>query len=107
MNNRSLFLSTLMIKSTHQLDEQQLKDLKDLRARCKKENGSTPNIYVHILSQLRTLPASLLYYKKGKLLGFLAAFFFYDDAVEISMLVDPKARRKGIAKELMGSISTE
>ncbi|MFI4919223.1 MAG: GNAT family N-acetyltransferase [Legionellales bacterium] len=90
-----------MFQSTEQLDEHQLKDLEQLRVRCRKTDGSTPNLYTHILAQPRALPASLLCYEQGRLLGFLGAFFFYNDAVEIALLVDPELRKKGIATELM------
>lgn len=93
-----------MFNNIHQLDKQQLNDLDQLRLRCKKENGSTPNLYAHILAQIRTLPACLLYYENHMLMAFLSAFFFYDDAVELSLMVDPTARRRGLAAELIRSI---
>ncbi|MFI4962557.1 MAG: GNAT family N-acetyltransferase [Legionellales bacterium] len=93
-----------MIINISQLDDKQLKDLEDLRIRCKKENGSTPNLYTHILAQPRALPACLLYYKDNTLMGFLSAFFFYQNAVEIALLVDPAIRRQGLATELLKTI---
>jgi ribosomal protein S18 acetylase RimI-like enzyme len=93
-----------MIKKTNQLDAEQLKALERLRALCKKADGSTPNLYTHILEQPRTFPASLLYYKQQELVGFLGAYFFYDEAVEIYLLVNPLHRRSGIAKELIHTI---
>lgn len=93
-----------MFKSTNQLTETQLKDLEQLRIRCKKIDGSTPNLYTHILAKPRALPASLMCYEKNRLVGFLSAFFFYDDAVEVALLVEPKFRRRGIAKQLLNFI---
>lgn len=93
-----------MLQTTDKLDEKQLKDLEDLQLRCKKKDISTPNLYTHILSQPRIFPAAVLYYKNMKLLGFLSAFFFYDKAVEVSLLVDPKARRQKIASKLIETI---
>jgi ribosomal protein S18 acetylase RimI-like enzyme len=93
-----------MIKKTNQLDTNQLKELEQLRAFCKKTDGSTPNLYTHILNQPRSFPASLLYYEKQQLVGFLGAYFFYNEAVEISLLVHPLYRRRAIGKKLINSI---
>lgn len=93
-----------MLKNTNQLDAHQLKDLEQLSTLSKKIDGSTPNLYTHILSQPRAFPASILYYEQQKLVGFLAAYFFYDEAVEISLLINPLFRRRGIATQLIRSI---
>ncbi|HAT8879111.1 TPA: Dot/Icm T4SS effector N-acetyltransferase VipF [Legionella pneumophila] len=90
-----------MITQVNQLDELQLKDLKTLRAECKKNDGSIPNLYIHILKQHRSLPTNFLYYQNGVLIGFLSVYFFYDDAVEVAVLVSPQYRRQGIAKQLI------
>lgn len=93
-----------MLKNTNQLNAEQLEQLESLRAVCKKTDGSTPNLYTHILSQPRAFPASLLYYEQQQLTGFLGAYFFYDDAVEVSVLVHPLYRRRGIARQLIQTI---
>ncbi|MCL9684480.1 GNAT family N-acetyltransferase [Legionella maioricensis] len=93
-----------MLNNTNQLDAEQLEQLETLRAICKKTDGSTPNLYTHILSQPRTFPASLLYYEQQQLIGFLGAYFFYADAVEVSVLVHPLHRRRGIARQLIQKI---
>ncbi|HRD69323.1 MAG TPA: GNAT family N-acetyltransferase [Legionella sp.] len=93
-----------MINKTHQITDQQLKELQQLEALCKKSDGSAPNLYPHILVQPRAFPASLFYYAQNELLGFLSVYFFYDKAVEVSLLVHPAVRRKGIGKELIYEI---
>ncbi len=93
-----------MIHNTNQITEQQLHDLKQLANLCKKKDGSSPNLYTHILTQPRAFPASLLYYEQEQLLAFLSVYFFYDDAVEISLLVHPSYRKQGIAKQLLQTI---
>lgn len=93
-----------MITNTNQLNEHQLKELEELTTLCKQTDGSIPNVYTHILSQPRSLPASLLYYEDQQLVGFLSAYFFYDEAVEIALIVKPSARKKGVAKQLIKSI---
>lgn len=93
-----------MFTSAHQLTQQQLNDLEQLKQRCKVTDQSTPNVYAHILAQSRLLPACNLYYKNKELLGFISVFFFYEDAVEISLLVDPQNRKHGLAKKLISSV---
>lgn len=93
-----------MINTLYQLNEQHLKDLEQLKAICKTVDGSIPNLFTHILSQRRTLPASVMIYDQNHLIGFLSVFFFYDDAVEIGLLVHPSARKRGIAKQLIQTI---
>ncbi|MBA2649780.1 MAG: GNAT family N-acetyltransferase [Legionella sp.] len=93
-----------MYITAHQLDTQQLKDLKKLQTSCIKKDSNSSNLYTHILAQPRTLPSALLYYKQERLLGFLSVFFFYENAVEISLMIAPKERRKGLAKKLLGLI---
>ena len=61
-------------------------------------------MFTHILSQHRAFPASFLYYEQQALIGFLSAYFFYDDAVEVSLLVHPLYRKQGIAKQLLQAI---
>jgi ribosomal protein S18 acetylase RimI-like enzyme len=94
-----------MILSLHQINEQQLEQLNQLALICKKTDKSTPNLYTHILTQHRTYPACLLYYEKEVLVGFLSTFFFYEDAVEISLMIHPQYRHKGIAKNLLNLIA--
>jgi ribosomal protein S18 acetylase RimI-like enzyme len=93
-----------MINSTNQLNDVQLKELEALLALCKKKDGSIPNVYTHILGQPRSLPASLLYYENKQLVGFLSVYFFYDEAVEVALVVHPSKREHGIAKRLITEI---
>jgi ribosomal protein S18 acetylase RimI-like enzyme len=93
-----------MINNTNQINKQQLDELKTLAELCNNKDGSVPNLYTHILSQNRAIPASLLYYDQQQLIGFLNVYFFYEDAVEISLLVHPSYRKKGIAKQLLNAI---
>ena len=90
--------------NTNQINKQQLDELQQLSDDCKKKDGSIPNLYTHILTQHRAFPASFLYYQQNKLIGFLSAYFFYDDAVEVSLLVHPAYRQQGIAKQLLHAI---
>lgn len=93
-----------MLTTTSHLTQRQLNKLKQLIMQCKRVDKSTPNIYMHLLSQPRAYPASLLYMHKQQLLGFLSAYFFYEDACEVAVMVDPRARKKGIANKLIQSV---
>jgi ribosomal protein S18 acetylase RimI-like enzyme len=94
-----------MITTTNLMTQRQLNKLKLLIAQCKRVDGSAPNIYTHLLAQKRALPASLLYYnKQQQLVAFLSAFFFYDDACEVALMVSPTARGRGIAKKLITAV---
>ncbi len=89
-----------MITNTHQLSQTTLSDLQILLNTCHKTDGASIPIYAHLLEAYRPGPPSFLYYKNEQLIAFLAAFHFYPDAAEVSLVVHPKHRRKGIAKAL-------
>lgn len=93
-----------MLNSTHKLNQKETRDLERLKAACKKVDGSIPNLYMYLLTQRRSLPTSLMHYEKHKMMGFLSVYFFYQDAVEVAVLVHPKLRRQGIAKRLLKNI---
>jgi len=93
-----------MIEHTNHLDITQLNDLEHLVAECKKADGSTPNVYSHVLSQPRIFPACGLYYVDIQLIGFISVYFFYENAVEISLIVHPSSRKQLIGKQLIASI---
>jgi ribosomal protein S18 acetylase RimI-like enzyme len=93
-----------MLSTTNQLNNQQIKELEQLKAISKKTDGSVPNLYTHLLLQARTLPTIVFYHEQEQLVGFLSIYFFYEDAVEVAVLVHPEARRKGIAKKLLRKI---
>jgi ribosomal protein S18 acetylase RimI-like enzyme len=94
----------MTIENTAHLSLQQLQDLQELRRCCQLIDGSTPNLYLHILAKPRALPASFFYYEQDQLLGFATAFFFYETTAEVALLVHPKARRRGIAKRLLQTL---
>lgn len=93
-----------MLISNNQLQESQLKALDNLMERCKQEDQGLPSFYRHILAQKRENESNILYFEKGELIGFLSAYFFYSNACEISLLVAPSHRRKGIAFQLIDAI---
>ncbi len=94
-----------MLIRTQQLDSQQLKQLDVLSNECKQVDGNTIPFYPHLLCKDRIIPSNLLFYKQQQLVGFLSAFFFYEDACEITMMVSPLFRHQGIAALLLYEIS--
>lgn len=86
-----------MITKHYKLDPVQLRDLDKLCHSCQKKDGNIVPTYPHLLSQMRSLPSTLLFYSKKKLAGFLSVFFFYNDACEISLMIAPSFRKQGLA----------
>lgn len=90
--------------SNHRLTTAQLKHVKELAHRCQQLDGNTIPIYSNTLLQQRTLPCNLLYYRQQQLIGFASVFFFYENACELTLMVDPAFRRRHIAKVLTSTI---
>lgn len=94
-----------MLIRTHQLDNHQLHELDVLSAHCKEVDSNIIAVYQHLLKKDRTISCSLLEYKKQQLIGFLSIFFFYENICEISIMVDPAYRRRGIATKMLHEIA--
>lgn len=93
-----------MLIYNDQLNEAQLRQLDSLAALCQQEDGGTPALYRHLLGQKRMNESNVLYFQQEQLIAFLSAYFFYQDACEISLMVAPNHRQQGLAKQLIQSI---
>lgn len=93
-----------MLLFTHQLDATQYQDLEQLTEHCLQHDQGLPMLYRDLLLRKRSTESLLLYYEKNQLIGFLSAFFFYEDACELTLLVTPAYRRQGIATHLLQQI---
>lgn len=93
-----------MLIQTPQLDLSQQRELDALCMECKQTDGNVVAIYPHLLKKNRGRPASVLYYDKERLIGFLGAFFFQSNACEIGLMIAPPHRRQGIASRLIQAI---
>ncbi|WP_133139924.1 GNAT family N-acetyltransferase [Legionella genomosp. 1] len=93
-----------MLLRTYQLTEMQMDALTDLKNRCKAIDGGLPSFYPHILRQKRETANNILYYVDNRLVAFLSTYFFYEDACEVSVLVEPDSRRQGLASKLLFNI---
>ena len=90
--------------TVEQLTTRQVSLLKSLVLICKKHDKYTIPFYPTLLNKPRPVPSTILCMHKNKLIAFTSAFFFYQDSCEIAVIVDPKYRRRGIAKKLLTKI---
>jgi ribosomal protein S18 acetylase RimI-like enzyme len=93
-----------MIVCNSQLNTSQLKALRALARRGKEFDGGVPIFYYHLLAQKRISDNNILFWENNQLLGFLSVYFFYTEGCEVSLLVDPNHRQRGIAKQLFKQI---
>jgi ribosomal protein S18 acetylase RimI-like enzyme len=93
-----------MLSHNVQLEPHQLTELDALCTLCKMTDGNIIPIYKHLISKHRPTSRNLSYYQHGKLVGFLSAFFFYEDACEMTVIVAPASRRQGIATLMLKDI---
>lgn len=93
----------MFIETTH-LTTEQFKALEILLAQCKIQDGHCIPVYPHLITQKRPHPYSILYYDKTHLAGFITAFFFYESACELVLMVSPSHRRRGIATALLSRL---
>ena len=94
-----------MITRVHQMNGKQIADLELLISRCKTVDHNTIPIYKHLIDKRHALACNTLYYEASTLMGYLRTFFFYADACEIALMVDPQYRRQGIARKLLNEIT--
>jgi len=98
------FDKKIMFIYNNQLNQEQLHAVNQLASLCREVDRSIPPLYPHILEQKRLNDSNVLYFQDGTLLGFLSVYFFYADACEVSVLVEPSHRRQGIAKQLLQTV---
>ncbi len=94
-----------MITRVHQMNGKQIADLELLMRRCKTVDQNTIPVYKHLIDKRHALSCNTLYYEASTLMGYLRTFFFYADACEIALMVDPGCRRQGIARRLLREIT--
>lgn len=92
------------MESLYQLDAASLDAVRGLSRACQESDGHTIPFYPHLLVNHRPRTACLLLFEEDILIGFGTLFHFYQDAVEICLMVHPKHRQKGIAHQLWTSL---
>lgn len=86
-----------------QLQDIELHALELLCDACLAHDGGLPVVYWHLLILKRHNGANVLYYEEDQLVGFLSTYFFEQAACEITMLVMPGHRNRGIARQLLST----
>lgn len=86
------------------LNKQELQEVSELAATIEAEDQFQPLWYPYLLPQIRTEGSNLLCYKNKVLIGFLSVYFFYEKACEITLMVLPSQRNKGIATNLLKAL---
>ncbi len=95
-----------MFYFTDQLNQLQRQAVENLALRCKKTDGNCIPVYGEILLQKRNERSNVLWYEGKTLIGFCSIFFFHKGSCEISLIVAPKHRRQGKAKQMFEAVKT-
>ena len=96
-----------MIQARNKLSQEELSEAKKLINCCQAYAGTYRDPYLsNMLNFNPDMPAFLLYYEKGELVGLLTVYAD-DQDVEVAILVHPNHRRQGIARALYRSFEKE
>lgn len=90
-----------MLFCNRQVDEKLLIKLDKLTAICNEYDKGIPTLYRHILTQKRDTESNGYYLQGEEMAGFISIYFFYANACEVSLMIDPNHRRQGLAKQLI------
>lgn len=90
----------MSLKFYSKMEPEVTEALDELIAECKRKDGDIPKMYWTVLAQTRDYPAIICKYEDNKLVGFLCYFFFSLKEVELTVLIHPEHRRKGIFTEM-------
>ncbi len=91
----------MQVRQSAGLNQPQLKALRKLSDICQRKDGGKLRIYWNIIRKKRYIPGDFLVVSDRKLIAYLGIFIFNDGEAEVTALVNPKYRRKGIFKELL------
>ncbi|MFT3741273.1 MAG: GNAT family N-acetyltransferase [Gammaproteobacteria bacterium] len=90
------------IIKTSRLDKSELRHIRLLADRAAARDGYKVKIYWHIVENRLTREFNdFFYYLDGNLIGYLAIYTFENHEAEMSAVVHPSFRRKGIFKKLL------
>jgi len=93
-----------MIELARGLSERHLRELAELERRVLEVDGGRLKLEWGVLrTRAGDHVEDLLWWHDGRLSGFLGLYAFGAPTVEIAGMVDPSARRRGIATELFGA----
>ncbi|MEC0247331.1 GNAT family N-acetyltransferase [Paenibacillus chitinolyticus] len=99
---------TGIVLSVNRLTHDQLAQVKELEKRCNEYDSITLKLNWDMLENRKAEECSdWLYVEDGKAVGFLALFAFKSSEAEISGMVDPEYRRRGIFRKLFEAAAEE
>ncbi|MDF1758410.1 MAG: GNAT family N-acetyltransferase [Legionellaceae bacterium] len=93
-----------MLTSINQISVSELIDIEKLLQKCSEHDGNSIPIYKHLIDKRHPIACNILYHENNQLIGYLRSFFFYADACEITLMVEPAHRRKKVATKLLKEI---
>ena len=94
-------LANLVFLQIQSLTKKQILLLKELVSDCLAHDLYLPEMHWHLLKSPSSFAGTFLIIEKNILIGFLRIFFFYQNDVEIVLLIHPKHRRKALASKLL------
>lgn len=89
------------IKTLEQLSQVQINALTTLKQACILQDGMGVPCYEYLLVNLRAMPSFVLEAYPNEWLAFLTAFYFYEAGCELVLMVHPRLRRRGVARDLL------
>lgn len=96
------------VRGTNRLSAQELAAVKQLVELCNAHDGIDLKVNPDMLSNRGGLhPEDFLCYEDGRLVGFLGLYVFHGEEAEVSGMVHPQYRRKGIFRALQSRAAEE
>ncbi|MFC0215561.1 GNAT family N-acetyltransferase [Paenibacillus chartarius] len=85
--------------------ERELNDIRALQQACEVYDGIRLKLNWSLLQKRGAeAPGDALFYEQGKLIGFAALYAFYSHEAELTGMVHPEKRRRGIFGQLAGTL---
>lgn len=92
----------MYLKQSSGLNVQALEELQRLVHRCEVHDGRIVRVYWTLIDRLRAISGDFcLYSDEHELIAYLGVFLFNFDEAEISAMVDPRFRGRGLFKQLL------
>lgn len=104
--DKSMVRNGLVLK--YGLNTTELDEIIDLMKLCNQHDGILLKLNVDMLKNRQTDEMNdILYYENGRLIGFLGLYGFNSIEIEVSGMVHPDYRRRGVFQQLIKAASEE